>query len=238
VNRRISIAATLLLAATGTAFALEPANPKASPRARAILNYLEKLPQRADKRLVSGQFTDFGPSAKLAVCENIHQKTGHWPGLVGVDYADFARGGLDYKAANRVAIEYARRGGLVTVSAHLYNPANPKGGGLRDKGVDLDKLLTPGNEIHDRWMKELDTLAAGLKELQDADVVVLWRPFHEMNGGWFWWGAKEPEAFRAEIAKLALDGQLRRCRRPTAFSCSATTYDLDRERCIGTKRRH
>ncbi len=59
-------------------------------------------------------------------------------------------------------------------------------------GVDLEKLLTPGNETHDRWMKELDTIAAGLKELQDANVVVLWRPFHEMNGGWFWWGAQGP----------------------------------------------
>ncbi len=44
-------------------------------------------------------------------------------------------------------------------------------------------------------MKDLDTIAAGLKELQEAGVVVLWRPFHEMNGGWFWWGAKEPAKF-------------------------------------------
>ena len=44
-------------------------------------------------------------------------------------------------------------------------------------------------------MEELDTLAAGLKQLQDAGVVVLWRPFHEMNGDWFWWGGKNPEAF-------------------------------------------
>ena len=94
-----------------------------------------------------------------------------------------------------MAIEYARQGGLVTISAHLYNPANPKGGGLRDQGADFKKILTPGNETHDRWMKELDIMAAGLKELQDAGVVVLWRPFHEMNGGWFWWGAKEPETF-------------------------------------------
>ena len=37
--------------------------------------------------------------------------------------------------------------------------------------------------------------ADGLKELQDANVVVLWRPFHEMNGGWFWWGGKDPDEF-------------------------------------------
>jgi len=40
--------------------ALEPANPKANPKARAILNYLYGLDSRQDKRLVSGQFTGFG----------------------------------------------------------------------------------------------------------------------------------------------------------------------------------
>ena len=45
-------------------------------------------------------------------------------------------------------------------------------------------------------MKQLDTLAAGLTELKDAGVVVLWRPFHEMNGNWFWWGGKDPAAFQ------------------------------------------
>ena len=44
-------------------------------------------------------------------------------------------------------------------------------------------------------MQELDLIAAGLQELKDAGVVVLWRPFHEMNGGWFWWGAKDPDTF-------------------------------------------
>jgi len=79
----------------------------------------------------------------------------------------------------------------------MYNPANPKGGGLRDKGVNIAELLQPDTDTHQRWMQELDLTAEGLKELKDAGVVVLWRPFHEMNGGWFWWGAKEPEQFIA-----------------------------------------
>jgi mannan endo-1,4-beta-mannosidase len=190
-----TVTCLLLTAISGSASALEPANPKANAKARAILNYLERLPQQAEKRLLSGQFTDAGSSAKLAMCAEVHAKTGQWPVMIGLDYADFAKGGLEYKTVNRVAIEYAKQGGLVTISAHLYNPANPKGGGLRDKGMDLKELLSSGNATHDRWMKELDTMAAGLRELQDADVVVLWRPFHEMNGDWFWWGAKEPETF-------------------------------------------
>ena len=94
-----------------------------------------------------------------------------------------------------MAIDYARQGGLVTISAHLPNPANPNGGGLRDKGVDLDPLLTPGGDTRRRWMEELDLMADGLAELRDAGVVVLWRPFHEMNGNWFWWGGQDPATF-------------------------------------------
>jgi mannan endo-1,4-beta-mannosidase len=81
--------------------------------------------------------------------------------------------------------------------AHMYNPANPKGGGLRDQGVDIANLLQTNTETHQRWMRELDLTAEGLRDLKDAGVVVLWRPFHEMNGGWFWWGAKEPAQFIA-----------------------------------------
>jgi mannan endo-1,4-beta-mannosidase len=178
-----------------TVRAAEPANSAASPSARAVLNYFYTLQDRTDKRIVSGQFSDFGNGASLAIMAKIHDRTGHWPAMIGVDYADFGRGSLTFKTPNKACIEYAKQGGLVTVSAHLYNPANPKGGGLRDKGVEMEELLKEGSETHQRWMQELDLLAGGLQELKEAGVVVLWRPFHEMNGGWFWWGAKGPETF-------------------------------------------
>jgi len=181
-----------LLSAAGTTYALEPANPKANPKARAILNYLQGLSARQDKRLVSGQFTGFGRGTNLRLMEEIHDGTGQWPALMGTDYADFQNGSLTSQAPNQAAIEYWKAGGLVTISAHLFNPANPKGGGLRDKGVDLETLLAPGTDTHTRWMQELDLIAGGLQQLKDAGVVVLWRPFHEVNGGWFWWGAKDP----------------------------------------------
>jgi mannan endo-1,4-beta-mannosidase len=186
---------SVFLVMAAPAFALEPADPKADVRARALLDYLDGLPARQDKRILSGQFTDYGPSARLTLCEDAFKSTGHWPAMIGLDYCDFTTGGLHTPTVDRLAIDYARHGGIVTISTHLPNPANPKGGGLRDKGVDLDALISPGTETHTRWLRELDTMAAGLKTLQDAGVVVLWRPFHEMNGNWFWWGGKDPDAF-------------------------------------------
>jgi len=50
-----------------------------------------------------------------------------------------------------------------------------------------DELMTEGTELNDAWKVGADKIAGYLKELQDADIPVLWRPYHEMNGVWFWW---------------------------------------------------
>jgi mannan endo-1,4-beta-mannosidase len=174
------------------------ANPKSNARAKAILRYVQSLERRTNKRVLSGQFSDFGKGASLRLMTEIHNRTGHWPAILGVDYADFATNGLSltHDAPNQAVIGYWKQGGLVTISAHLYNPARTNAsGGLRDKDVDLNALLDPSSETHVRWLNELDQLADGLQQLKDAGMVVLWRPFHEMNGNWFWWGGKDPATF-------------------------------------------
>jgi mannan endo-1,4-beta-mannosidase len=165
MKRRLALGALAGGLALGPAFAAEPANPAASGAARAVLDYFHRLGREPTPRILSGQFADFGHRANLRLLEEIHAKTGRWPGLIGVDYAAFPRGGLTFEAPNKAGIEYWKQGGLVTVSAHLYNPANPKGGGLRDPGVNLADLLAPGTETHRRWMQELDQLATGLQAL-------------------------------------------------------------------------
>ena len=50
-----------------------------------------------------------------------------------------------------------------------------------------DELVTEGTELNDAWKVNADKIAGYLKQLQDADIPVLWRPYHEMNGVWFWW---------------------------------------------------
>ncbi|NLH15612.1 MAG: family 16 glycosylhydrolase [Phycisphaerae bacterium] len=180
-----------------SAQAAEPANRKSNPRVKVVLDYFYSLSDKTENKILSGQFTNFGDSSNLKIMRQIHDATGQWPGLMGVDYADFRRGSITTKTPNAAAIEYWRQGGLVHVMAHLYNPANPKGGGLRDRGVDIADVLKEGTETHKRWMEQLDLIAEGLLELKTAGVVVLWRPFHEMNGGWFWWGAQKPESFIA-----------------------------------------
>jgi len=53
-----------------------------------------------------------------------------------------------------------------------------------------------GTPEHAAVLRDIDRIAEELKLLRDAGVPVLWRPLHEANGRWFWWGAQGPEPFR------------------------------------------
>jgi mannan endo-1,4-beta-mannosidase len=171
------------------------ADPHLAARGRAVLGYFQELQTSKEFKIVSGQFCSYGPDARLEAPEKIFHATGRWPAMISVDYTDFKNKWLDTHHPNRILIDYWHAGGLVSVSVHLNNPASAAGGGLNEKGLNIADLLVPDSPTHQRWMRQLDDIAAGLEELQTAGVVVLWRPFHEMNGGWFWWGAQKPAAF-------------------------------------------
>ena len=195
---RAALALLPLLAALGWAApAAAPADPELNARGRAILAYFQQLQSGTELKLVSGQFCGWSGSAEIDVLAKIQRATGQWPAMIGLDYCTWAQGepAIDVGPPNALARAYWHDGGLVTISWHAANPANAQGGGLRDKGVKIADLLADGTPAHQRWMESLDRVAAGLQELQAEGVVVLWRPLHEMNGGWFWWGAQDPADF-------------------------------------------
>jgi mannan endo-1,4-beta-mannosidase len=61
------------------------------------------------------------------------------------------------------------------------------------------ELITPDTPLHQRWEKYIDTAASCLKQLQDAHIPVLWRPMHENNGSFFWWGGRPGPAGTAQL---------------------------------------
>jgi hypothetical protein len=82
--RTIVCAALGLCCGTGTS--AEPANPRSNAATRALLDYFHELSDRTEgKRILSGQFSDFGNGANLRIMERVREKTGHWPALIGVD---------------------------------------------------------------------------------------------------------------------------------------------------------
>lgn len=81
---------------------------------------------------------------------------------------------------------HVENGGLVSISMHPGNPWTE--GDYDDKSQGrFQDLLTPGTPVNDRWLATLDRVAGILKDLQQQQICVLWRPLHEANGDWFWW---------------------------------------------------
>lgn len=152
----------------------------------------EVLRQLADLRapLIIGQHIGQGHEAKQGMeqfCDPA-KLGGRQPVLIGIDYGWEAFDSQKIHEGNVVLTKHWRRGGLVSI---IMCPSNPSGGGLRTTtGTDLAAILRSGSPEHQRWLKDLDVVATGLGELRDAGVPVLWRPLNEMNGDWFWWGAK------------------------------------------------
>lgn len=57
-------------------------------------------------------------------------------------------------------------------------------------------LADPTGEKYKALIADIDLIAVQLKKMEAAGIPVLWRPLHEADGAWFWWGAKGPESFK------------------------------------------
>lgn len=187
--------------------ALTTANPEADANTKAILAYIAGLKSKASDRVISGQF--IGHPAKPGstyfeenyeeLVTGLEQLTGESIGMVGADYAQLTDESpvLDLELTNEPLIEHWNEGGLVTVSWHSRNPWN--GQDARDTEIKgkFSDILKPGTAANKAWMEELDVIAAGLLDLQEAGVTVLWRPLHESNGNAFWWSKAGSTDFKA-----------------------------------------
>lgn len=65
-----------------------------------------------------------------------------------------------------------------------------------DTEFDAANATVEGTWENKVFTEDLKNVAAYLKLLRDADIPVLWRPFHEAAGGWFWWG-KDAASFKS-----------------------------------------
>lgn len=184
-------------------------DPAATPAARQLYS---RLLQTYGERCLSGQYGLDDAKAILAV-------TGRAPAILGADFMDYSpsrieRGTKPVGVTEQV-IAAAREGDVVTMSWHWNAPSHLKDTVLKDaaghetdarwyKGfytnaTDFDLAQTldhPESSDYRLLIRDIDAISAELKKLTEANVPVLWRPLHEAEGGWFWWGAKGPGPFK------------------------------------------
>jgi hypothetical protein len=82
-----------------------------------------------------------------------------------------------------------QKGSVITISWHLNNPLTGKS--AWDPAPGTVAAILPGGEKNNLYTSWLDKIAAFMLDLKGAKgeyIPVIFRPFHELNGSWFWWG--------------------------------------------------
>jgi mannan endo-1,4-beta-mannosidase len=197
-----------------------PVTPDASPEARALLQLLYDI---SGKYTLTGQHNN--PNTKSRNSDFATRYLGKTPIIFGSDWGHAKAGDSDsYLARPDIVQEAVRqnaRGEIVALCWHAVPPTTDEPGTFRPlpnadpkhlasvQGKLLDEqfrdILTPGTALYEHWCAQVDAIAGFLKQLEAAHVAVLWRPYHEMNGDWFWWGGRTGEYSTAALYRQIFD---------------------------------
>ena len=123
------------------------------------------------------------------------EAVGDYPAVVGFD---FVRGFI----FQRHTIRAHERGAMITFSDHMDNFMS-RGTSWDTKDNSVTTILDESSAAHRRLIQHLDQVANFFKSLRDKNgdlIPVIYRPFHENTGDWFWWGT--PYCSAAEYVAL------------------------------------
>jgi len=208
--RAAAAAFVVLVSATGGA-ASQGGDTIAAKRS-AILT-LVRDEQKHKQTLVGVQVNEYEVYIDCTSYDRVVAQTGKRPAILGLELMN----AIAYPPYEKYLIDRAETqteaGGLVTMSWHERNPVEVCTRGeffdCVKKPMSADTLhavLTEGTPEHKLWLADVDALAKILGDLRDRGIVVLFRPYHEMNREWFWWGKQSayPQLWDALYDELAV----------------------------------
>jgi hypothetical protein len=191
------VALVLFEAGKSEAQNLLPADPRATVETVHLFQNLKKLP---DKGFLFGHQDDlaYGVGWKYeSGRSDIHDVTEDYPALYGWELGRIELDqpiNLDSVPFDRMK-EFIRegyeRGGVITISWHLNNPLTGKTAWQPEPGT-IASILPGGqkNALFRSWLDKVASFFLSLKGSKNELIPVIFRPFHELNGSWFWWGGK------------------------------------------------
>lgn len=162
-------------------------NPNAAPSAVKTYEY---ICSNYGNHMLSCQQESTWMTSPEYEMDHILETTGKLPAMRGLDFMND-----DFDGVVKRAVEWHDKGGIVTICWH----SGVNGLGYQESlndDPDFNKLLTKDTNEYNAMMGNWDKAAAALAELQARDIPVLWRPFHEFDGKWFWWGKGGEEKFK------------------------------------------
>lgn len=138
---------------------------------------------------------------------DVNDVCGKFPAVFGWDVSKLGKythniDTVDFEQMKFWIREVYKRGGINTISWHLDNFLN--GGSSWDVGDNVVAAILPGGSHHQEYLDKLDLFAGFISDLKvgflfKKDIPIIFRPFHEHTGDWFWWGASHcsPEEYKA-----------------------------------------
>lgn len=189
------------------------ANPNATKEVKEVLEYLENI---RGKGLITGLHTQTRVQEELLFIE---KETGKLPALCGFELLAYSPN-INWESCNeeclkelhenegtlQQAYEWAEKGGLLTFTWHWYSPIGGVDKAFYAKNTDFDatKVLEEGTPERKAFYHDMDVMAQLLQGFADKHIPILWRPFHEAEGKWFWWGVKGMDVAR-KLYRLMFD---------------------------------
>lgn len=187
-------------------------DPNATNETVALFYNLRKLSQT---KFAIGQQDAFNGFYDAAGNSDIKKTTGNDPAVLGSDFMFITDKNNDEQSSNwfyqqeiniKEDVKEAYSKGMINVFCwHLREPNNEESFYTADMTTEQKntafKGLLPGG-IHHEWFKaKLDKVASVIDNLTDNNGVkipIIFRPFHEFDGNWFWWGAEycSPEEYK------------------------------------------
>jgi len=124
---------------------------------------------------------------------------GSHPAVVGIDFSSFSgqskqKVDIEKERLKKNVLATYERGGITTVSWHFNNPASGGGFYWKDSvSVASMSLIKEGGSHHEKYKEILKTIADFAHSVKATDgtlAPIIFRPYHEFDGDWFWWGKK------------------------------------------------
>ena len=163
-------------------------NPKASAHAQSLYNF---LCDTYGNHVISGQQESTWMGSDDYEFNIIKNASGKYPALRGLDYM-----GDDFAGCNRRAKKWYDMGGIVTICWHCGSNFSGSHTEAMNSDLNWSAALTEGTAEYNSLIAGMDKGAKALQELQKQGIPVVWRPFHEFDGKWFWWGKGGAENFK------------------------------------------
>ncbi len=150
------------------------------------------LKELSNNKIIFGHHHSTGYGIEWSEEENrsdVKDVTGVHPGLIGWDFADLEEGPPITPSQLKKLVPEAHNRGIVNIFAwHLRNIVT--GNSFYDTTIVVKHIL-PGGSHHNVYKRELDKIAQFAKTAigNDGNIIpLIFRPFHEFDGSWFWWG--------------------------------------------------